>query len=119
MPRDFYTRDDTAPKYQSDIMELSDTVSLLIIQIENILFTKRREVIGFPGMGVNLEELLFTFNVNENELIAKVSSNIINYCPLSRIHPVDVRAYFLRGTEKDIALIDIIIEGKKSLSILL
>jgi hypothetical protein len=119
MARDIYVRDDSAPKYQDNLLEVSDDISFLIMQIEMILFTNRTEVLGMDKFGVNLEELLFTFNANEGQLISKIMTHITSHCPLAIDYPVNVKCEFVKGVDRDIALIDIYIEGYKQLSVLL
>ena len=56
MIRDIYSRDAEAPKYNDATLEVSDSLSQLIIKIENCLFTRKGEVLGAPGIGCNLDE---------------------------------------------------------------
>ena len=119
MARDIYLRDDTDPRYRDAVLEISDPLSFLLSQIEMILFTNRTEVLGMPTFGVNLEELLFLFNVNEGQLSATVTTQIYSYCTLANQYGVTTNVNFIQGVERDIALIDILVSGEKKLSILL
>lgn len=119
MARDIYTRDDTAPKYQSNVVEVSDEISFLVLQIENVLFTRKREVLGMESMGANLEDLLFTINANEGQIKQTILNQIFGYCPLATNYNVMIDVKFSKTLTRDIALIDIIIDGTKVLSVLL
>ena len=59
MIRDIYSRDVESPKYNDQTLEVSDALSQLIIKIENCLFTRKGDVLGSPGMGANLNDLIF------------------------------------------------------------
>ena len=119
MAKDFYIRDNSAPKYQDDILEISDPISFLLMQIEMLLFTNKTEMLGMPQFGINLEEDLFLFNVNEAQLMSKITTQIYAYCPLANDYKVNVDVGFIQGENRDIAMIDIYIEGYKELSVLL
>lgn len=120
MSADIYSRgvDDTK-KDINETLELSDPESLLIIQIENIFFTKKREVIGQENFGLNLEDLLFSFNSNEGDIKSKIVSQIRSFCPLSQMYPIDVKVRFVKGSERDMGVIDMYISNKKALTYLL
>ena len=62
MIRDMYSRDIESTNYNDQTLEVSDTLSQLILKIENCLFTRKGEVLGAPGMGANLNDLT-RFNV--------------------------------------------------------
>ena len=120
MSIDIYSRgvEDTN-KDINETLELTDPESLLIIQIENIFFTKKNEVIGQNEFGLNLEDLLFSFNSNEGDIKSKIVSQIRSYCPLSSMYPIDVKVRFVKGTERDMGIIDLYISQKKALTYLL
>jgi hypothetical protein len=63
--REIYTRNEESPNFFSNILEISDEISFVILQIENILFTKKNEVLGNHEFGIDLEEMIFSLNLNE------------------------------------------------------
>ena len=80
MIRDIYSRDALAPKFNDNTLEVSDTLSQLIIKIENCLFTTKGDVLGSPGMGANLDELIFSLVLSENTIENNINSQITAYC---------------------------------------
>ena len=60
MIRDMYSRDIESTNYNDQTLEVSDTLSQLILKIENCLFTRKGDVLGAPGMGANLNDLIFS-----------------------------------------------------------
>jgi hypothetical protein len=119
MLTDFYTRDETDTKYTGNVLEIHDELSILIVQIEVLLFTKHKEVIGYDTLGISLEDLLFTFDLNEADIKSKILTSISSYCPLAQKYPVSIDVKFYRGTERDVAFIDIYVTDKRVISVLL
>jgi len=119
MAIDLYSRNVDVAKYQTDVLEISDEVSHLVLQIENLLFTRKKEVLGMQDYGIDLEDLLFTLQSNEGEIRSAIVSQINDYCPLSSGYVVDVNVSFLRGQIRDIAIVDITVDNRKALSIML
>ena len=111
-------RDPSDPLYYPGILEQSSEIETLLAQIRMIMFTKQGDVMGSYNFGYNLEDNLFMFNVNEDELKAKLLESIYLYCPDAAAFKVDVTAQFFRGSVRDACLIDIFIDGQKSLGVL-
>ena len=60
MIKEIYSRDIDAPKYNDDVIEVTDELQQLILKIENCLFTRQGDVLGSPNMGCNLDDLIFS-----------------------------------------------------------
>jgi hypothetical protein len=114
MIRDIYSRDVEAPKYNDNTLEVSDTLSQLIIKIENCLFTRKGDVLGAPGMGANLDELIFSLVLNENTIQNNINSQITSYClPEIAGFDVDTRVSFFSTLERDGCLVDIFVNEQR------
>ena len=111
-------RDPTDPLYNADILEQSSEIETLLGQIRTIMFTKQGDVLGSYSFGYNLEDNLFLFNLNDSEIRTKLLDSIFYYCPDAKRFQVDLSVEFFRGTVRDVCLIDIFINGQKSLGIL-
>lgn len=83
MLKELYLRDITDPKYKPYIMETSNPIEVLLNKIRMILYTNRGEVMGEPDMGMDLEDYLFQFNVNEAEIKNRFNSQVALYIPES------------------------------------
>ena len=116
---DFYTRNEDQTRYANDVLDISDEISILLEQIENILFTRKTQVLGQKDFGVNLEDLLFTLNRNDGEIKSALLNQIYSYCPLALKYKVDVAILFQATSERDIAYIDIILNGKKAIGVII
>ena len=119
MIRDIYSRDALAPKFNDNTLEVSDTLSQLIINIENCLFTTKGDVLGSPGMGANLDELIFSLVLSENTIENNINSQITAYClPDIAGFNVDTKVSFFSTLERDGCLVDIFVNEERVLGAL-
>lgn len=119
MLKELYMRDPSDPLYVENVLEQSNEIEALLGQIRMILFTKQGDVLGSYTFGYNLEDNLFLFNLNEDELRNKLLEAILYYCPDASKYSVDVSIQFFRGTVRDICLIDIFVDSQKLLGVLI
>ena len=114
MIKDIYSRDALAPKYNEKTLEVSDTLSQLILKIENCLFTKKGDVLGSPGLGANLDELIFSLVLNENTIQNNINSQISAYClPQMAGFDVDTKVSFFSTLERDGCFVDIFVNEQR------
>ena len=114
MIRDIYSRDALAPKYNDNTLEVSDSLSQLILKIENCLFTKKGDVLGAPGLGANLDELIFSLVLNENTIQNNINSQITAYClPNFAGFDVDTKVSFFSTEDRDGCLLDIFVNEQR------
>lgn len=118
MLKEIYMRDPDDPNYTPNVLEQSSEVENLLGQIRMLLFTKPGDVIGAFDFGYNLEDNLFLFNVDAEELQTKLIGAIYYYCPDAAKYNVEVKAQFFKGSVRDACLLDIYIDNTKSLGIL-
>ena len=114
MIRDIYSRSEQAPKYNDQTLEVSDTLSQLIIKIENCLFTRKGDILGSPGMGANLNDLIFSLVLNENTIQNNINGQITAYClPNTGGFTVDCKVNFFSTDERDGAFIDLFVNEQR------
>ena len=114
MIRDIYSRDALAPKYNDNTLEVSDSLSQLIIKIENCLFTTKGDVLGAPGLGANLDELIFSLVLNENTIQNSINGQISAYClPDIAGFDIDTKVSFFSTLERDGCLVDIFVNEQR------
>jgi hypothetical protein len=116
---EIYNRAPEDPNYNPGQLEVHDEVMEFIQQIEMTLFTRRREVIGYKMFGANLEDLIYSLNATNGEIQTLVHQQITRYCPLSSRIPFRVDCKFMRGTYRDIAVVDVIIDNTYVLGVVL
>ena len=115
MIKEIYSRDIDAPKYNDDVIEVTDELQQLILKIENCLFTRQGDVLGSPNMGCNLDDLIFSLVLNESVISQKVSSQIQTYClnSSSSQFGIDVRVQFYSTMERNGCLVDIFVNEER------
>jgi len=109
---ELYIKTGEDPNFDPTSVDIEDEVQQLITQIETILFTNKQEVLGQPGFGVNLEDLIYSFNFNEYEIKRTINNQLDIFCPLASKYAVDVDVDFSRGEYRDVAVISIVIDNK-------
>ena len=116
MIRDMYSRDIEAPNYNDATLEVSDTLSQLIIKIENCLFTNKGDVLGAPGIGANLDELIFSLVLSESTIQDKINNQISAYClPDIGGFNIDTTVSFFSTLERNGCFVDISVNEQRVL----
>jgi hypothetical protein len=115
---EIYPRNPDDPYYREGILETSDVVEITIGMIKQIMLTSPGEVLGDPYFGINLESLIFDFDVSQAELERAISLQLVTYCPLS-ISDLDVnfKVGFYKGETRDACVIEFAIGSSPVLGI--
>lgn len=111
---DIYSRGSNENKFSTDVVEVSDELSQLILKIENTLFTRKGDVLGSPDFGCNLDDLIFSLVLNEAVIQQRINSQIQAYClPNTSKFGIDTRVSFFNTEGRSGALVDIYINEKR------
>lgn len=115
---EIYPRDPGDPLYVPGTMETDDLVEITIGMIKQIMMTSPGEVLGDPTFGINLESLLFDFEVSQSELQQAIALQLYTYCPPSRdLLNVNFTVGFYRGKTRDVCVIEFAIGNNPILGI--
>jgi len=114
MLKEIYIINQNEPGYDSNAIEESDSVRTLVQKIKMILFTRRGDVLGDPNFGISLEDLLFEFGFSANELRMKFDEQLAAYAPEYTSFDLKFDINFVPGTVRDMAYIDIYVNGSKA-----
>lgn len=114
---ELYIKYDTDPNFDENQVQTNSEIEMLITQIQTILFTNTREVMGSENFGCNLETLIYDLNVNEHNIVSTITDQLNSWCPLAQKYNVSADVKFMRGEVRDIAFIDITIDSKYSIQI--
>lgn len=107
---DIYSRNATENKFSPNIIEVTDELSQLILKIENVLFSRKGEVLGVPDFGCNLDDLIFSLVLNESVIQQRITSQIQSYCLLDDAKfGINVSVSFFQTEGRSGALVDIFI----------
>src|SRR5690554_5255509 len=116
---DLYIRIDGDPGFNPGIIEVDDEVQILLGQIEMLLFTRQGDVLGAETLGTNIEDLIFSLTVSAGVIETAIYNQIQHYCPLANKFRVDVNVRFFKGTERDIGVVDILVDGARKTGLVL
>lgn len=114
MLKELYILNQYEVGYQSDKIDETDSLKTVLQKIKMILFTRRGEVLGMPGFGMSLEDLLFEFGFSKNELSQKFTEQLANFVPEASDFDIKFDVNFVPGTVRDLAYIDIYVNGTKA-----
>jgi hypothetical protein len=109
---EFYIRAYGDPNFDPYKIHSESEISMVLTQLETILFTKRGDVMGEPLLGANLEDLVYTLNYNEGQIRGLIEEQIEMFSPLAQKYNTQVSVSFFKGTVRDIAQIDIVVDSK-------
>jgi hypothetical protein len=117
MLKEIYCRNNEDPGYNPVALETNSALEALLTKIRMILFTRRGEVMGAFEMGMNLEDMLFKFNFDEVKIQGEFSTQLYKFVPESSSFRVDLKVNFVPGTVRDIAYLNIYVDGTKYLGV--
>jgi hypothetical protein len=115
---EIYPRTPDDPRYKEGLLHTDDEVEILIGMIKQCMLTTPGEVLGDPFFGIDLESLLFDFEVDQITLERAIRLHLITYVPLaSSKYNVDFTIGFFKGETRDACVIDFAIKGNPVLGI--
>jgi hypothetical protein len=115
---DIYPRNPDDPLYEPDKLETDDVVESTIGMIKQIMLTKPGSVLGDPYFGIDLESMIFDFEVSQSELEEAISLQLYTYCTFARgILNIDFQLGFFEGETRDTCVIEFAIKGNPVLGI--
>ena len=115
---EIYPRNTDDPNYKSGMIETDDIVEITIGMIKQIMLTSPGEVLGDANFGINLESLLFDFDVSQSELEQAIALQLYTYCPPSRdLLDINYKIGFYRGTTRDTCFVEFAIGNNPILGI--
>jgi hypothetical protein len=116
MLREIYNRDPSDPNYKASQIEVTDTIEACIGKLKMLIFTRKGEVLGDPRFGLNLEDLIYDFDISEKALRDEIQRYLITYIPEFDILGGTFEIKFFLGTNRDIATIDFKLASNSNLS---
>ena len=113
---EIYNRDPGDYGYKKDILETTDPIEICIGQLKMLLLTNKGEVLGDPGFGIGLDDLVFNLELSEVSIQKEINFQIQTYCTLFYDLGGYFKLEFFQGTLRDIANIYFFIPGYSNLS---
>jgi len=104
--------------YKDDEFIISDPLRAYTEQIKMALETENGSILGSDNF-FDLEALVYEQNLSEIDIRNKVVETISGFCSLYENFSTDINVAFAKGTIRDICLIDVIIDSKKSIKVVI
>lgn len=114
---DIYPRNPDDPKYKKGLLHTDNEIEILIGMIKQCLLTTPGEVLGDPYFGLDLERLIYDFEVDQITLENAIRMHLLAYVPLIFKYDVDFKVGFFKGEIRDACVIDFAIKNNPILGI--
>lgn len=115
---DLYFRENDLSVFGEKFLEIESDLDLFLTQIQMILETPRGVIYGRPKFGNSLSRYLHEFNADAKEIRTHVRGQIQEYCPLAKDIPFTVDVNFFQGEVSDMVVVDIAIDSRKVLGVI-
>lgn len=109
---ELYIKTNGDPNYDPEKLQSDSRTATLLAQIDVILFTRKGEVLGEPGLGCNLEDLVFSLSYNDTQIQSVIEEQLARYVPLAAIMNVTVDVEFdTSSIDRDAIFVNINIDN--------
>ncbi len=98
--------------FRDDLLEVSSTLETYLQQIRAVFTTEPGSVMGAVTMGLDLEAEVYEHQISDRVLETKIVESLQNFCTLYPQFETACRVRFGQGTERDIVVIEISVDGK-------
>lgn len=113
--RDFYMRPESDPRFRPDQIEVYDEIEACINQVKMTLLTRKGEVLGEPQFGLQIEQYLFDFDVDSNNLSEEAQSQVTSYVTEAKKRQVKIEPGYSQDDKgREIYILKIEIDGRRS-----
>lgn len=119
MVKEIYIRTPDDPNFVPNIIDYSNEVESTLSQLKMILGTNKGDVLGTYDFGLDLNYLVFGTKLPKEEIRQRLLDQIVSYGNISKNISLDIDINFGQsGYGYDYAIIDITINGKKTIGFL-
>jgi phage baseplate assembly protein W len=112
MLRDIYAIPNAESRYKSGVLEVTDELDEIIMQVDCLLFTRNGEVLMLPDFGCDLHKYFFDTTWNKAAIKHMIESQINTYIYLDGTYNVSVDVDFVKWEYNVGMIVDLKINGK-------
>jgi hypothetical protein len=113
---DIYCKPIDSIGYSDQVLELNDDIALMLQQLECLLTTPKASVLGVEQFGINLEDYIFDLTFNTVAIESAIRSQLGLFIQLTNQYPLDVSVNFYEGDTRDVAEVNISVNGAPGLT---
>lgn len=114
---EFYVRSLTDPNFKPNKLQQDDDISLLLTQLETILFTTRGSVLSDLDFGCNLESYVYELRYNDYLIKNAINAQINKYVPLAKKYPVTVDVDITTEVDRHVLFVDVRVDSKYQIGV--
>lgn len=119
MVKEIYIRTPEDPNFVPNVIDYSNEVESTLSQLKMIMGTSKGDVFGTYDFGLDLNYLVFGTKLPKEDIRQKLLDQIVSYGNISKNISLDVDIKFGQsGYGYDYAIVDIAINGKKTIGFL-
>ena len=116
MVTEIYSKGISDADYLDDKLDEHNPLEIYIQQIRSIFITPKNSVMGALNMTVDLNSLIYEFNLNEKQISSEIREKLQLYATFYGDFRTDINIRFFKGRNRDIAYLDIIVEKNTKVS---
>jgi hypothetical protein len=114
---EFYVKEIGEPNFSPDKLQQDAELSMLMTQIETILFTRKGDVLGDLEFGASLEDYVYELRYNDFQLKKVINEQIAQYVPLAQKYSVDIQVDYAKEVDRHAVFLDITIDSRLQLGV--
>ena len=114
---EFYVKNVGEPNFSPDKLQQDAEISMLLTQIETILFTRKGEVLNDSNFGANLEDYVYELRYNDYQLKTVIDYQLSEYVPLASKYNVDISIETVDDVSNHIVFLDITVDSRFQLGV--
>ena len=107
--RDFNTKTDDELTLD-DFPVIENELDLFKQELDVLFSTSKMDVLGDPSLGQNIEDLLWKTSFDSGRIQSEISDAVRSTCFMNEMFEWDIKVSLIRGTARDIAVIDVTIK---------
>jgi hypothetical protein len=113
MLREIYIRNEDDPKFVENKIEEGEMLEVLVQHLMMLFATCPGEVIAYPNYGLNLEDMLFEFELDKDTVLSEINYQYAQFIsPYFPTVQVEFDLYISDGEISKIMILDVYIDSK-------
>lgn len=114
---EFYVKEIGEPNFKPDVLQQDAELSMLMTQIETMLFTRKGDVLGNLEFGASLEDYVYELRYNDFQLKKVINEQIQQYIPLAQKYSVDIQIDYAEEVDRHAMFLDIVVDSRFQLGV--
>lgn len=114
---EFYVKEIGEPNFSPDKLQQDAELSMLMTQIETMLFTRKGDVLGDLKFGASLEDYVYELRYNDFQLKRVITEQLNTYIPLAQKYNVELEIDYAEEIDRHAVFLDITIDSRFQLGV--